>query len=363
MTGFVIERNGFIDAASLIASLVADMVDNGFTLIHPTPFSANAAPFAVTLEASATVDPLHSTQPWRIAFDVQEKQTCFVYAGTPLTLPNDGSFTYDRKVISGVGASSYGPVDTIGATGTMMGSTSLPATNAPAHIDSNTLKWIPASVTSAAQTDDPRYGFINRRFRIGSGDGSNYPMTYRLSISDHGVWFGVWEDAGSDESGYNFNWVLIQRPVDRITGTVVTTGKAPVWCVNFTGANQDFTSNQRIWQFVVRESDILRPGLRRPADSDTADSDTIVNTSNQVSLSEDGKYVVTFPARLNTSRYSYSYELDMVGITSADVVSQDTTVPLTVYGESSPRTYKAMQSSNVNNTGMRVLVLTSGGGI
>ena len=103
--------------------------------------------------------------------------------------------------------------------------------------------------------------------------------------------------------------------------------------------------------------------MRRRADINQADSDAIINRVNQVSLSEDGKYIVTFPARLNTTRYCYSYELDMIGITSADVVSQDIDVPINVYGESSSRIYKAMHATGINNTGMRVLVLTEGGGI
>ena len=53
----------------------------------------------------------------------------------------------------------------------------------------------------------------------------------------------------------------------------------------------------------------------------------------------------------------------MIGITSADVVSQYSSVPLTVYGESSARTYKALHANGAGNTGMRVLVLQQGGGI
>jgi hypothetical protein len=64
------------------------------------------------------------------------------------------------------------------------------------------------------------------------------------------------------------------------------------------------------------------------------------------------------PNRLNTQRYAYTDELDLIGYTSADVISQDSDVPVTVYGESSPRKYKAMKTSGPNNTGFRILVLT-----
>jgi hypothetical protein len=88
-----------------------------------------------------------------------------------------------------------------------------------------------------------------------------------------------------------------------------------------------------------------------------------MNARQQVAISENNKYVITFPNGLNTSRYAYTHELDMIAYTSADVVSEGTNVPITVYGEGTPRIYKAMPSNGPNNTGMRMLVLVSGGGI
>ena len=245
--------------------------------------------------------------------------------------------------------------DVIGSIGDQMGSNTFGSGGGggPSQINANGI-YSPPTSQSGALGDETTKGLINRVESVGTS-GQSYPMSYRLSISTRGFWLGVWEDAVTQEESVLFNWMLVQRPVDRTTGVVLTTGKAPVFCVNAIGNSY--------WQFVVRESDILRPGKRRPADSDSEDSEEIINTSDQVSLSEDGKYIVTFPSRLNTSRYRYSNELDMVGITSADVVSQFSDVPLSVYGESSPRTYKAMQASGPNNTGMRILVLEQGGGI
>ncbi len=88
-----------------------------------------------------------------------------------------------------------------------------------------------------------------------------------------------------------------------------------------------------------------------------------MNVETQVRLTEDGKYVVNFPSRLNTSRFRYPYELDMIGATSADVVSQYSDVELTVYDEPDARVYHALQSNEANNTGLRIVVLQAGGGI
>jgi hypothetical protein len=331
MASYLIEKHGFASARLLAASVIGDMIANGFTKIFPTgAFNAEtppAAPFTVTLEASGTVDPLNDVstvnkQPWRICFDVRSDELVGVYLGTPLQLPADGTYAFAKNA-AGAKTDIIGSVGDVAANGTIL-------------------------ATTLSQ------GWINRVTRIGT-DGAAYPLSYRLLISPRGFWVGSWEAAETTETATNFNWILVQRPVDRDTGTVVTSGKAPVFCINKT--------NTSYWQFVVRESDILRPGKRRAADSNTEDSEGTLNTKNQVSLSEDGKYIVTFPSRLNTSRYRYPYELDLIATTSADVVSQFTDVPLSVYGEGSARTYTAMQSSGSSNTGMRLLVLKQGGGV
>ena len=211
------------------------------------------------------------------------------------------------------------------------------------------------SLTTENSIDNATKCFINRALRMTGGNVASYPMSYRLAITSRGIWLGVWEDSTTQESSTFFNWFLIQRPVDRTTGETLITGKAPVFCVNAVGG--------KYWKFTVRERDIFRPSARLQADIDLDDSEAIFNSAEQVSLSEDGKYIVTFPSRLNTSRYRYPHELDMLATTSADVVSQNTDVPLTVYGEDQPRTYRALHANALNNTGMRVLVLQSGGSI
>lgn len=332
MASYLIEKHGFANARLLAVSLIGDMIDHGFTKVYPTgafnPLSPPVAPFTVTLEASGTVDPLNDAailtkQPWRIVFDIKSDELVGVYLGTPLQMPPEGTYAFEKNTAGD-------RIDIIGAIG--------------AVVDDE----------GVLDPENPDQGWINRVERVGP-DGVSYPLSYRLVISPRGVWFGSWEAATTTETASYFNWVLIQRPVHRDTGAVIVDGKAPVFCIN--------KANSKFWQFVVRENDILRPGKRRIADSNTEDSEGVLNTKNQVSLSEDGKYIVTFPSRLNTSRYRYPYELDMIATTSADVVSQFTDVPLSVYSEAQPRIYTAMQASGTANTGMRLLVLKQGGGV
>ena len=364
MAGFVIERHGYTTAAGLIGDVVTDMLANGFTFVWTTgggnTFNKTSAgaKFNIIMEAGGDVDPLNASsvvekQPWRVAFQVTNSQQCFMQVATPLQLTNDGAINMDRNVSQG-GDVYY--LDWSGNVGAQIGNT---------QQDDASLRNT-GIYTNQLDADETKKGIINRPRRItGSKDGNAttpgangaaaYPMSYRLVITNRGFWLGIWEDAITAEAATAFNWVLVQRPVDRTTGATLTTGKAPVFCVNGVG--------NAFWQFVVRESDILRPGARRSASLNSADSEAVLNIENQVSLSEDGKYIVTFPSRLNTSRYRYPHELDIIGITSSDVVSQYSDVPLTVYGESSARSYKALHASGTTNTGMRILVLQQGGGV
>lgn len=355
-SGFVNEKHGYTTAVALMGDVIADMLANGFVQKFPAvadhPFDATQlkSPYVITMEATKTVDPLNdpagtNPQPWRVQFNIMGDQQVFMYVGTPTQLPDDGSCAV-LNYVDATGTTYYW--DVAGAIGAQIGTqdASGVAILTSAGVYKNT-----------AKTDEATKGFINRPIRMGTlpNVAAAYPLAYRLVITNRGMWLGCWEDSTTTSFGVNFNWALIQRPVDRTTGATLVDGKAPVFCVNSVGG--------LYWQFVVRENDILKPSARRSASSNTTDSEAILNIQNQVSLSEDGKYIVTFPSRLNTARYRYPHELDMMGVTSADVVSQFSDVPLQFYGESSSRTYKALQANGTGNTGMRVLVLSNGGGI
>jgi len=72
---------------------------------------------------------------------------------------------------------------------------------------------------------------------------------------------------------------------------------------------------------------------------------------------------VTFPNRLNTDRYAYTEELDQFAYTSADVIGEESEISVTVYGEATPRVYRAMKANGADNVGMRLLMLVEGGGV
>lgn len=249
------------------------------------------------------------------------------------------------------------------------------------------------------------------RNHVRDSEAPAFPMSFVLSITERGFFFSLWEQT-SDDVGNRNSWILIQRPVDHVTGAVYNTGKAPVHCmyqimtkqvhrpwlqqeesrvvVGATG-NPPATLNLmspkavNIRRFIVRESDIEAPyptpryvkdafGVRMdyaeggfpfgvPCDEHTVDYAAVINARQQVAITENNKYVITFPNGFNTARYAYTHELDLIAYTSADVISADTEVSITVYGEATPRVYKAIQSNGPNNTGMRILVLKSGGGI
>ena len=327
MAFFSVERNGYLTVSELLSDVITDMLANGFSLKFPGTFDAAAAKtdptYRVILEPNATVDPLAPTQAWQICFDVLSLQRAGAYVATNYQFTNDGEI---KQVTNAAGTG----IDTCGAIGDVV-------------------------LNAVPDIDIPSQGFLNRQKRIGT-NASTYPMTYRLTISDRGIFLGVWEGSWSTiraavETNANyFNWLLVQRPVDRTSGKTLVVGRCPVFCLN--------QVNYKYWKFVVRESDILHPTQRVRADQNSEDSHMILNISNQVSLTEDKKYLLTFPHNLTTPRFRYTEELDMIGMTSADVVMASSEVKFRVYGESHDRTYTALPPSYSYNTGARVCVLT-----
>ncbi len=329
MAFFSVERNGYLTVSSLIADIVKDMANNGFAVKFPASYispAAGAVPdtFKVILEAPDSVDPLADSQAWQICFDVLSNQRAAAYVAT------DYQFDDVTGTVRQVTSPSGDAIDTCGAVGDVV-------------------------VNANPNVDSPSEGFLNRQKRIGL-NASTYPMTYRLTITDRGLFVGVWEGswstllANTSTSANYFNWILVQRPVDRFTGDILVTGRCPVFCVN--------QVNYKYWKFVVREADILHPTRRVRADDNTEDSHMIFNVVNQVALTEDKKYLLTFPHNLTTPRFRYTEELDIIGITSSDVVMASSMVEFSTYGESRPRQYVALPPSGANNTGARICVLT-----
>lgn len=324
MAFFTIQRDGFITVSEMMQSAINDMIDHGFTMIHPVgydPATPITLPFTAVLEATTLVDPLAATQPWRVNFNITADQSVAAYVATPLQIKDDGTVA----VVTGSSGAAVQFAGTVG------------------------------KITPTLVQTDPSTGFINRASRITQTSAATFPLNYRLSITDRGFFLGAFE--GNWASGnYNgqttkswFNWLLVQRPVNKTTGDTLVTGKCPVFCVN--------SVNGQYWKFVVRESDIPHPTVQVAANNHSEDSFRVINTKNQISLTEDKTYLVTFMNNLNTPRFRYVEELDMVGVVSADVVMEGRSVPFTVFGEN--RTYVALPGSDSFNTGVRVLAITS----
>lgn len=317
----------------------------------------------------------NQTQAWRLAFDVIENddtlssgpQTLNIMAATEIQLTDTANIT---TVYLSNSTGVFSAVDIAGIMGAAP--TGNVATNATSKTTS--LGW-PGTWPNTSIVSQ---GFINRSKRVKSSPEA-FPMNYALTMTNRGVFFGLWEGNWSTlqkkktDSDSFFNWFLVQRPVNRYTGKVLTKGRAPVFCINSVG--------YKYWKFIVREEDVLHPSLgdadnqikvwnlanssattsnvsyRVPADFNTQDSYAILNSTNQVALTEDSKYLISFLHNLATPRFRYSEELDMIGQTSADVCMAGNDVSITAYNETGNRIYRALPANNPYNTGLRISVL------
>ena len=419
--------------------------------------------FSFTLEAGPQIDPNNAplsvgaaTQPWRVQFVVSGPQQALGSVAAPLQMAFDSAV--GRVSIAKVTDSSGAVVDNIGSLGA----------------------WEPGGIFTQS---DFRQGFVNRTQRVADQD-RTYPLSYILTIAERGFFLGIWEGNWSTQlanAGYPndyasnfFNWVVVQRPVDRNTGRILLSGKSPVFALNGVGynyykavvreadvlhpsggpslqtgtgkliiqtkppyqifggvdTNTNLTSNflleleigTSIWdigtnqlvgvvgsifdettaylddkppQSAINRLDLANPTLnltssiltsdtslptissgptgtalvkfnyigpnqtpyRIYADRHSDGSHMLFNSQNQVSLTEDKTYLLTFPHNLTTPRFRYTEELDLMGTTSSDVVRTGQDVQFLTYGEWGPRTYRALPGSNVNNTGLRVAAL------
>ena len=349
---FTIERQGYNTVKEMTLAVVDDLVANGFSVKYPLTNSVYVAPttdaFKIILETSSSQSNiLNAGQPWRIAFEIidttnssggnspalGDARILACYTGTSANLANDGTVACSLYT----GQSSLlknEPFGNIGSEWTNKGQGGNQNVT-PDHL---------------SYSD----GFMNRFMIENQGMGGIRPLSYRLSITSRGIFLGVW-DTRTEETGDAFNWMLIQRSVDKDSGAVRGTTPAtsistcPVFCVN--------TVNNGIYKFIVREKDVFGPSARKINALDVEDSPAPLNPEKQVCFNEDGNYIITLLNNLTTPRFKYTDELDMVGTISADVVGAGQELEFKVYGEAQPRKYLALQANKPNNTGMRLMVL------
>jgi len=383
-----IEKRNLVGMEAVVQSLVTDLAANGFEIMNVNDNDSNLTidgeSKRILMRPTTAVDPLaieesdsgnasyDSRQPWRLMFEVDNDEGGFrIWANTPTNVMVDSA----TKEVTMSKSVSVG--DTDFATSGLLTYKSLDKSA------QNTRKVLApeGDLASAAQSKCYTMNVAYWGIDLTKIDYESFPMSYRLTVTPRGIMVMVWVES-RDNHGASYGWFCIQRMVD-VTGGAVLDGKAPLFCVfsenGGGGARADGTGTialdgttydalnapepDGINQFVIREGDINAPDIPHSAVIDTADATRIINSTQQVSTSEDNQFILNFAKGLNTQRYSYPHELDLFAYTSADVISQWSETEVTVYGESTPRKYKAMNANHINNKGMRILMLVEGGGV
>lgn len=268
-------------------------------------------------------------------------------------------------------------------------------------------------------------GWFKRVGKLDTDISSTYPMSYRLTVVPHGIALFIWDNASITQND-DYSWLVIQRQVSNITGITPSAGKFPLHCIYecsrevfdplnlpvyySTKLNQttsdivdtvwdgegneysfdaldssklfyivnpndredpeiDRLLTKNIFRFVVREFDVFKPwDVHKLATHHQLDSHAIINPLEQLSVTPDNRFVITFPTGLTTERFMYpNHEIDLIAFSSAEVVSQGANIPIDSYKPNElttdDRTYQGMYSTLPNGNGMRVLVHVNGGTI
>lgn len=400
--GISVERYRFSSMTAMFADIMQVMKDNGFNLLNIDDQTPTGTPdFSIATKAlfAATdaVDPIavedsdtaHARfalrQPWRLAFEMDHaKQAIRIYACTPTNIKWTDQ-VYDIAISK---------VDTFKQSASQFRSLTSRSglltsnsghtyeTTFSASVDEGPKYFTGVDWTAPAQLDTTDGNLYSIRyehfgFDISKIDLEAIPMSYRLSITDHGLALCIWPE-GYDSTGDKFFWFNIQRLVNKDTGVPIigneivgVEGKAPLMCLfSMTGSGGPYEAPDisspwyhGAYQFVVREFDVHAPTVPVSATIDSADNCRVINSVEQVCHFEGNKMIINMPKGFNTQRFVYPHEMDIIAYTSADVTSQFADIPVTQYGEAEPRRFKALKSNFAHNRGMRLLMLTKGAGI
>lgn len=183
-------------------------------------------------------------------------------------------------------------------------------------------------------------------------DLSATPMTLYASATDHGIALGAHVE-GKTNNGVSFCWLLVQRPVNQ---AFTVPQEAPLFAVYRTHGtgDPDVLDPQEIQRITVREPDVDAPALPVTACGFAPDVHPIINCMQQVGVTYGNGVVIQFPQQINTQRHVHTLCLDMLGYCSADVISEDSSVPILFTGQHE-RTYCAQPANGANNRGVRIL--------
>ena len=362
---YFVQKADFINNTIMWADIINELIVNGgFKLISingstlAPSIDTTVGITSAVIEATPLVDTISAAQPWRICVKVTRDSTR-IYAATPTQIQDDGTIAIAAKPIYQVAQNPFFiPYKAYaGCIGNYQ--FAVDKQDNPKYTSTEDdlnycfyrkgINKVTAVTQSQSSLDDP--GTLGM---FADADYRYMPFSYSISCTDHGVAFASWVE-GKDGTGNNQNWFVIQRAINS-DGSVVTTGKAPLFCIYS-------VNNASIRRFTVREADVNVPTLDVDAVADGTDYNRVINNKQQVCFSENGRYDFKFPQGFNTARYSYAYQIDMLAYTSADVCSQRLDVQVQVYNEKDAqgnpklRTYRALGANGVNNTNMRVFML------
>lgn len=379
----LIVKSGFTSNVKMWKSILQDLIDNGFSLVSYNNTAASTIPTtdltAFVVEATSTIDPLAGTgvgkQRWRVACKVTDKRVN-LYCAAPEQISDTGTIAKTGTI--SISSSAYPEyAGQIGAryngnTGGVAGDNDVCFWHRGITGSNNSVYYggtmaYPTNVTTGSAAQQNNDSLI-------WADPEATPFTYHLAFTDHGFALHIAVE-GRDSDGCRGAWLVVQRAINS-DGTVVVDGKAPLFCmfsVNGGGSmNNDLEvrpatnspGSFQIMRFTVRESDVNAPTTPAPAHIHSSDSFAVINPYQMVPFSEDNHFDFRLPQGFNTQRYSYPYEMDIVGYASADVISNGTEIAVQVYNEveddgttAKKRTYKALTANSPNNTGMRIFLL------
>ena len=327
MPGKIYKREKLQSLTELATSLFNDLKTIGLTQVLPATgqnFTPTAGAGKFVLESVEALNPVQTKQPWRILVDLE------------------GANAYNGRLR--IAIANPQQITNAGATASFPGAADTTGTRIMGQLGNAWNKTTGGALGDCFVTRN----VTNRTYDAGT------TMSYLLVATNRGLSLMVWEDASDAAPVYSF--FSIQSPVNKQDGSPLTDLNSPIFVVYD-------CDNTGMKKFVVSESDVFRPTQSKPADKDTTNSAAIINSTEQVAIARGNKYLVTFPNRLNTDRYAYTEELDQFAYTSADVIGEESEISVTVYGEATPRVYRAMKANGADNVGMRLLMLVEGGGV
>jgi hypothetical protein len=322
-----ISRSGFINLETMIQDIATQMLANGFTLgaINGSNAASNisASATSIVLNAGSGVDTRYQTEPWSVVFKASEADN---YVSINI-LPT-GQLNVD-----------VAPTNQIGTV-----------------IDPTTKQPVPVLIEAGRISRDAStdHYFIHRNsgWLLPVSDSASHPISYYLSISDHGFSLCCWSEA-TTITGTDFSWVVAQRGVQ--SNLTLPSTKSPVICVFQTETSGDATTLDPacIQRFTVIEDDVGAATDPISAVLTAPDCVPIINPLQQVSITADDAVLVLYPQLYNTSRHAYFLVLDMLAYVSADVISMSSLVNVSF--STGVKNYSALLANGANNTGVRIL--------